>query len=257
MRTPGRHRRNSKVSWAVVTILVWSGCGDGGTGPEEVQTGATLQGQVILLSAQANHDGGPIFVGSGGSSALAGFAPISDVKVTIGGRSTRTDGNGSFILPNIPLGDQMVVFSGSGITSGYSLDGIVQDETYLLNEVQLGPGSVKTEHTGTWVGTGGSSEAGSQGQIAFTVVIEVNGNSLSGTGQVGSPDNTIWSMTGKETGLSVEGELVLVSSNSTCATGATYTGTFLADTLSADFVEVNPPAGCGVPESGTFTVVKQ
>jgi hypothetical protein len=64
-------------------------------------------------------------------------------------------------------------------------------------------------------------------------------------------------MSGTETGKKVDGAMTLVSSNSTCAAGATFTGTFVADTLSGTFVEVNPPAGCGSPESGTFRVVKQ
>ena len=64
-------------------------------------------------------------------------------------------------------------------------------------------------------------------------------------------------LSGTETGKTVDGEMTLVSSNSTCAAGATFTGTFVADTLNGTFVEVKPPAGCGSPESGTFRVVKE
>jgi len=181
----------------------------------------------------------------------------NDVKVAIQGKSTKTDGSGSFILHDIPLGDQAVVFSGSGITGSYNLNDISQGSTYTLNEVQVSNGTVKTEHTGTWIGTAGSSEPGSQGQIAFTLVIAANGNTLSGTARVEEQDTTHWSMSGTETGKTVDGEMTLVSTNSPCATGASFNGTFSADTLSGSFVEVNPPTGCGSPESGTFRVVKQ
>jgi hypothetical protein len=137
------------------------------------------------------------------------------------------------------------------------MNGITQGSQFVLNGIEVNNGTVKTEHTGTWVGTAGSTEPGSQGQIAFTLIIQANGNALTGTGSVAPPDNSVWTMTGKETGKKVDGEMTLVSSNSECATGATFTGDFVADTLKGTFIEVNPPAGCGTPESGEFRVVKQ
>lgn len=228
--------RSSWIAFFTISSLLWGGCGDGGTSPEEEQTGATLEGQVVLI----------------GNSAQTG-----DVKVSIGKKSTRTSGNGSFTLNHIPLGTQPVSFSGSGASGSYTLSGVVEGSTFSFDEIQVSGGLVITKHTGTWVGTAGSTEPGSQGEIAFTLIIEANGNALTGTGSVAPPDASIWSMTGKETGRTVEGEMTLVSSNSACATGATITGTFVADTLSGDFLEVNPPAGCGTPESGKFRVVKQ
>ena len=257
METPECNRRRSWAGFVVISILVCSGCGDGGTGAEEEQTGATLQGQIILLGASASQDEDPRLAGSADPILYLAFAPTDGVDVTIGKKSTKTDGNGSFILRNIPLGDQTVIFSGSGITGFYALNGIVEGATFDLNGIQLSPGTVKTKHTGSWVGTAGSTDPGSQGQIAFTLIIEANGNSLSGTGSLGAPDNSVWSMSGTETGKSVDGAMTLVSTNSSCATGATFTGTFSADTLSGTFVEVDPPAGCGSPESGIFRVVKQ
>lgn len=245
------------VVWVMFFALPFSGCGDGGTGTEEDQTGATLQGQIVVMGSPALAEQGPGKGGTVAGSRYLAFAPTSNVTVEIGGKSTRTDGNGHFVHNNIPLGDQTVVFSGSGITGSYALNNIVEGSTFTLNGIQVLSGTVKTEHTGTWIGTAGSTEAGSQGQIAFTLIIAANGNSLSGIGSVAPPDSSQWSMSGTETGKKVDGEMTLISSNSSCATGATFTGTFSADTLSGDFVEVNPPSGCGSPESGTFRVVKQ
>ncbi|MBT8398073.1 MAG: hypothetical protein HKO65_15785 [Gemmatimonadetes bacterium] len=150
-----------------------------------------------------------------------------------------------------------MTFSGSGVTGPYTLTGIDLGTIITLDEVQVSPGQVKTKHTGTWVGTAGSTEPGSQGQIAFTMVIEENGNAITGIGQLAPPDSSTWEIEGKETGTSVDGTLKLLFSYSQCATGGEFVGTFVADTLSGNFIEVNPPAGCGTPESGTFRVVKQ
>ena len=214
------------------------GCGgdDNGTGPEEVITNASLAGQVTLVGA-SNQTGG--------------------IDVSIGSKSATTSSNGSFSINHIPLGDQPVSFSGSGAGGTYMLSGIESGSLFSLQDIQLGGGVVKTAHTGTWVGTAGSSEPGSQGQIAFTLIIQANGNALTGNASVAPPDASQWTMTGTETGSSVSGVMTLVSTNSSCATGATFTGTFAADTLAGDFTEVDPPAGCGDPESGTFRVVKQ
>jgi hypothetical protein len=221
-----------------VASVLFVGCGgdDNGTGPEEVITNASLAGQVTLVGS-SNQTGG--------------------IDVSIGSKSATTSGNGSFSINHIPLGDQAVAFSGSGANGTYTLQGIESGSSFSLQDIQLGGGLVKTAHTGTWVGTAGSSEPGSQGQIAFTLIIQANGNTLSGNASVAPPDNSVWSMAGIETGSEVQGVMALVSTNSSCATGGTFTGTFTADTLEGDFTEVNPPAGCGSPESGTFRVVKQ
>jgi len=215
-----------------------AGCGgdDSGTGPEEEITNANLMGQVTLV---------------GSSSQTSG------IEVSVGSKSTTTSNIGSFSINHIPLGDQAVSFSGGGVSGTYTLSGIESGSTFNLQDIEIGGGLVKTAHTGTWVGTAGSTDPGSQGQIAFTLIIQANGNALSGNASVAPPDNSVWSMSGIETGSNVEGIMALVSTNSSCATGATFTGTFTADTLAGNFTEVNPPAGCGSPESGTFRVVKQ
>jgi hypothetical protein len=123
--------------------------------------------------------------------------------------------------------------------------------------IRVAPGQVKTKHTGTWVGTAGSSDPSSAGQIAFTMVIEANGNAITGIGQLAPPDSSTWEIDGKETGTTVDGDLKLLFSYSECATGGEFVGTFQADTLSGTFIEVDPPQDCGLPESGTFRVVKQ
>ncbi|MGD2122137.1 MAG: hypothetical protein PVJ76_10360 [Gemmatimonadota bacterium] len=213
-----------------------SACGDGGSGPEEVKTNAVLMGQVVLL----------------GSSDQTG-----DIKISIGNKSTRTKSDGTFSINHIPIGENTATFSGSGIMGPYSLTGIEQGTVVNLEETQVAPGQVTTKHTGTWVGTAGSTEPGSQGQITFTMVIEANGNALTGIGQLAPPDSSTWEIEGKETGTTVDGEMRLLFSYSECATGGEFTGTFAGDTLSGTFIEVDPPAECGTPESGTFKVVKQ
>ena len=127
----------------------------------------------------------------------------------------------------------------------------------IVNGVRVASGLVKTSHTGTWVGTAGSTQAGSKGQIAFTLIIAANGNALSGTGSIEVQDTSYWAMSGTETGRKVVGTIKLIDSNSSCATDAKFDGTFSADTLGGTFVEMSPPTGCGSAESGTFRVVKQ
>jgi hypothetical protein len=213
-----------------------SACGDDSTSAEEEKTGAVLLGQVVLL---------------GGSEDVA------NVKISLGAKSTQTDGTGSFSLNHIPIGENTVTFSGSGVTGPYTLTGVQEGTVITLEEINVNPGQVKTKHTGTWVGTAGSTEPGSQGQISFTMIIEANGNAITGTGQLAPPDSSTWKIEGKETGTIVDGTLELLFSYSDCATGGEFTGTFAGDTLSGTFIEVNPPAQCGDPESGTFKVVKQ
>jgi hypothetical protein len=131
-------------------------------------------------------------------------------------------------------------------------------ETFILRNVQINNNQVTTEHTGTWIGTIGSSDPSSQGQIACIMNIVANGNSITGTASIGSPDNSTWNMSGTENGVSVDdGVFTLVSSESNCATGGDFSGIFSGNEFSGSFVEVNPPAGCGPPESGTFTFTKQ
>jgi hypothetical protein len=184
------------------------------------------------------------------------MAPTNNVSVSIGKRKTTTDASGSFLINNIPLGDNAVTFSGSGLSAAYALAGVETGMTILLDNIQINGSQVQTKHTGTWVGTAGSTEQGSQGQIAFTLTIAANGNALSGTGSVPPPDNSVWSMSGTETGQAVSGKMTLVSTSSSCATGADISGTFLADTLSGTFIESDSIPGCGSPESGIFRVVK-
>lgn len=235
------------------------GCSDGGTGSEDEQTGATLRGQIVLFGAAAVFELGPdpASAKGAGDPFLLALAPTNNVDVSIGDRKTTTDATGSFLINDIPLGDNSVSFSGSGISADYLLGGVEVGTTILLDSIRVNGGEVKTKHTGTWVGTAGSTEPGSQGQIVFTLIIEANGNDLSGTASIPAPDSSEWSMTGKETGLEVEGEMTLESTKSSCATGGEFVGTFLADTLTGTFVEVNPPTACGSPESGIFRVVKQ
>ena len=111
---------------------------------------------------------------------------------------------------------------------------------------------------------GGSTDPSSQGFVTITMIIAQNGNALSGTASIPPPDATTWSISGKETGQSVDGRFTVTGSNSLCASDGEFTGAFTADTLDATFVEVRPDdwtpaqeAECGPVESGLFRLVKQ
>ena len=225
-----------------LALALCVGCGDD-NGPEEEQTGTSIQGTVTAFQAQ---------VVNGGFA----LASIEGVTVTIGSKSTETDGNGDYLLRDFPIGTQNVQFSRDGGTGILVLSEIERGDAFAF-EVEVNGGQVSTQHTGTWVGTGGSTDPGSQGQVALTMIIAQNGNALTGTASIGDPDNTSWNISGTETGHSADGHLTVTSTNSQCAAGVDFEGTFVADTLSGTFIEVDPPAGCGTPEPGSFRVVKQ
>jgi hypothetical protein len=225
-----------------LALALCVGCGDD-NGPEEEQTGTSIQGTVTAFQAQ---------VVNGGFA----LASIEGVTVTIGSKSTETDGNGDYLLRDFPIGTQNVQFSRDGGTGILVLSEIERGDAFAF-EVEVNGGQVSTQHTGTWVGTGGSTDPGSQGQVALTMIIAQNGNALTGTASIGDPDNTSWNISGTETGHSADGHLTVTSTNSQCAAGGDFEGTFVADTLSGTFIEVDPPAGCGTPEPGSFRVVKQ
>jgi hypothetical protein len=228
------------------SLLILGGCDDNAAEPEE-SSGAVLQGTVTSFDTGAGADPSP------GLAALQ----VPDVLVSIGTLQTETDSTGGFTLSDIPVGDQNVSFAKSGAVGNYLLSGIAMGSSFLLEGVQVAGGAVSTSHTGTWEGTGGSTDPGSQGQVAMTMILSVNGNALTGTASIGPPDNTSWSISGTENGTSVAGQMTVESTESPCASGGNFNGAFEADTLSGTFVEVNPPAGCGDPEHGTFRVVKQ
>lgn len=205
----------------------------------------------------------------GGSGAIleGNVVSGSNLTVSIDELTVTTDSEGNFHIEDIPTGDKVVRFSNANmaaqtleevINAEYNLKGIEMNETFVLRDIEISQNQVVTEHTGTWTGTAGSTDSDSQGQIAFTMEIEANGNEITGTGMlVGSPDNSIWNVEGTETGIHIDGEFELVSSDSQCATGGTFTGTFSGNTIDADFSEVDPPEGCGDPEQGVFNLEKE
>jgi len=229
------------------SLLALYGCGDDATGSDD-ETGTTFQGTVTVFDVP----------GSAVGSAQVASLGVPGVTVTIGGKDTVTDANGDFIIRNFAISSSLIAsFAMDTAIGNYTVVGSAIGATFILDQVQYSNGQVSTAHTGTWVGTGGSTDPGSQGQIALTMILEANGNALTGTASIGSPDNSVWSISGYETGTTVDGSMAVVSTDSPCASGGTFTGTFTADTLSGSFVEVNPPAGCGAPESGILRVVKQ
>lgn len=244
-------RRPDPTLAVLLSLSLLSACGDDGARVGVDPTGATLRGTVTSFETQSGSTAIRVAAGPAATSGTGG------VTVVCGERSTQTDAGGAFMLTNLPVGDHVVTFSRDGAAGLYSLDGITHGETFVLNDIQYSNGQVSTAHTGRWVGTGGSSGPSSAGQIGLTLIIRENGNAISGSATVEGPDGSRWSMSGTENGTSVEGVFALVSSNSSCAAGASFDGTFAGDTLSGTFVEVNPPAGCGSPESGTFRVVRQ
>lgn len=239
------HRRHRAPAF-LLALLVCIACGDD-NGPEDEQTGTSLQGTVTSFQAQV--------VGGG-----FGLASTEGVTVAIGSKSTQTDVNGNYLLRDFSVGTQNVLFSRDGGTGTYILTGIERGNAFLLDQVVVSGGQVSSQHTGTWVGTGGSTDPSSQGQVALSMIIAQNGNSLSGTASIGADggqDTTSWNITGTETGHAVEGLLSVTTTNSECAAGGDIQGVFVADTLEGTFIEVDPPAGCGAPEPGIFRVVKQ
>jgi len=245
MKTRNAGRNRYWTPALLLALLVCAGCGDD-NGPEDDLTGTTLQGTVTSFQAQV--------VGGG-----FGLASTEGVTVAIGSKSTQTDVNGNYLLRDFGIGTQNVLFSRDGGSGTYVLAGIERGSAFLLDQVVVTGGQVSSQHTGTWVGTGGSTDSTSQGQVALTMIIAQNGNSLTGTASIAPPDNTSWSVSGTETGHTVNGEMHVTTTNSECAAGVEYDGVFEADTLSGTFTEIEEevPAGCGDPESGIFRVVKQ
>jgi len=235
-----------RVLTLFLAVAVGFACGDDDNGPDDEQTGTVLQGTVVEFQAQ---------VVPGGFA----LAATEGVTVAIGSKSTQTDANGDFTVRDFPVGTQSVQFSRDGGSGTYTLRDIERGDAFLLNLISVSAGNVSSQHTGTWVGTGGSSDSTSQGQVALTMIIAQNGNDLTGTASIGAPDNTSWNITGTETGHTLDdAHLSVTSTNSTCAAGAELLdATFVGDTLSGTFIEEDVPQDCGLPESGFFRVVKQ
>jgi hypothetical protein len=239
--------------WApglLLALLLSFGCGGDDNGPEEQQTGTLLQGTVASFQAQAVPGG-------------FALAATEGVRVTIGSKSTETDANGDFTLRDFGVGNQNLDFSLDASSATHLLTDVEAGDSYDFL-FSINGGNVSTQHTGTWVGEGGSTDPSSQGFVTITMIIAQNGNALSGTASIPPPDATTWTISGKETGQSVDGEFTVTGSNSLCASDGAFQGTFTADTLDATFVEVRPDdwtpaqeAECGPVESGVFTLVKQ
>jgi len=246
MDRQNRSRKNQYAGVVLCSSLLLFACGDDGAGPEDEATGASLQGTVVAFDAPG---------GVAGPALSAAVTP--GVEVSIGTKETVTDEDGFFQLFDIAIGDQVLKLRKDATEAEFLVSGITRGTSFAFDQIQYSAGQVSTAHTGTWMGTGGSTDPGSQGQIALTMILQANGNVLTGTANIGAPDSTVWSITGIETGTTVDGSMSVVSTKSSCASGGDFSGTFSADTLSGTFIEVNPPAGCGTPESGTFSVVKQ
>ena len=244
------HGKRGGVTFLLLALLIGSACGDDDNGPDETATGTVLTGTVTSFQAQ---------VVPGGFA----LAATEGVRVEIGSKSTVTDAEGNFVIRDFPISTQDVDFSrdgGGGTLVLYEVE--PGDEYEFL--FSINGGQVSTQHTGTWVGEGGSTDPGSQGMVTITMIIAQNGNALSGTASIPPPDNTSWNISGTENGHSVKGEFTVTTTNSPCASDGEFTGTFSADTLDATFVEVRPSdwtaeqiAECGPEESGVFTVIKQ
>lgn len=241
-RIPGRAAALS------LAVLLMSACGGDDNGPDDEQTGTVLQGTVVEFQAQVVP----------GDFALAANEGVS---VSIGSKSTQTDANGNFTLRDFQVGDQSVDFSRDGGGGTLVLTDVEPGDEYDFL-FSINGGSVSTQHTGTWVGQGGSDESAA---VTITMIIAQNGNALSGTASIPPPDNTSWNISGTETGHVVkDGTFTVTTTNSFCASDGAFDGVFTADTLDATFVEVRGPdwtaeqeTECGPVESGSFKLIKQ
>jgi hypothetical protein len=238
----GPHRAQALVLAALACLA----CGDD-NGPEEEQTGTVLQGTVTDFQAQ---------VVPGGFA----LASTEGVRVAIGSKSTETDADGNFSIRNFGVGNQNVDFFLDANSARLLLTNVEAGDSYDFL-FSINGGNVSTQHTGTWVGPGGSDEAP---DVEITMIISQNGNAISGTASIPPPDNTSWNISGTENGHSVGGTFTVTTTNSFCASDGTFTGAFTADTLNATFVEVRPDdwtseqeAECGPVETGSFDLVKQ
>ena len=243
--------RPRPASALLLAVLAVVACGDDDNGPDDQQTGTVLQGTVVEFQAH---------VVPGGFA----LAATEGVNVSIGSRSTQTDANGDFTLRDFAVGNQTVDFSRDGGGGALVMTQVEPGDEYDFL-FSINGGTVSTQHTGTWVGQGGSTDSGSQGPVTITMIIAQNGNQLSGTASIPPPDNTSWNIGGTENGHVVnDGTFTVTTTNSFCASDGEFTGTFTADTLVATFDEVRGPdwtaeqeEECGDPESGGFTLIKQ
>jgi len=245
------HKGPHSQPWApalLLALLICVGCGDDDNGPDDEQTGTVLQGTVIEFQAQ---------VVPGGFT----LAATEGVRVSIGSKSTETDANGDFTIRDFQIGTQNVDFSLDQDDARLVLTQVDPGDEYDFL-FSINGGNVSTQHTGTWVGQGGSDESAA---VTITMIIAQNGNALSGTASIPLPDNTSWNISGTETGFSVDdGTFTVTTTNSFCASDGEFEGTFTADTLVATFDEVRGPdwtaeqeEECGPVESGGFTLIKQ
>jgi hypothetical protein len=233
----------------LLAVLLCVGCGDD-NGPDEEQTGTLLEGSVTDVQAQ---------VVQGGFA----LASTEGVTVSIGTKSTETDVNGNFTLRDFGIGTQDVLFFHDDGSGAFVLTEVERGDEYEF-QFSISGGQVSSQHTGTWVGEGGSTDPSSQGLVTITMIIAQNGNSLTGTASIAAHDTTSWHVSGTENGHAVEGMFTVTTSTSLCASDGDFEGTFEADTLFATFDEVRPDdwtaeqeTECGPVESGVLTLIKQ
>jgi hypothetical protein len=245
-----RNWKTSKLFTVITVCFVLYNCGGDGSDSSSniIETGATLQGNIKSVTTTSIQ-----------------IADVGDIKVSIGDLETTTDEEGNFMIENIPTGDQAIQFEGNGVSTFYDLIDIEEQETFVLRDLEIDDDVVVTEHTGIWTGTAGSTELGSHGQLGFTMEIKPNSNGITGLACLleGAPDTSKWTMVGSDTGTKIKGAFLLEFSDSECARGGTFKGTFSGNTVSGTFKEVIPPdeeeektIECGKEEEGIFNLEK-
>ncbi len=208
-------------------LSLLSACGGGGSGGGDA-TGATLTGTMTSFQASVN-------------------AAASSVIVSIGSLSTQTSADGTFTLNNIPAGDQTVVFSEGGSSASYALNGVAQDETFTLDDVQVSGSTITTRHTGTWTGTISSSDSGFT--LPMTATIAPNTNAFTAEATNGTD---VWNVIGTENGTVVSGT-VEVTAGPCTGDGATFQGTFSGDAIAGTYTA---PGGTCSASTGEFQLTK-
>ncbi|MEJ2095563.1 MAG: hypothetical protein P8Y38_00160 [Deltaproteobacteria bacterium] len=257
------NKKASKLFILIVVCFVFFSCGSNGgdSSSSRGETGATLQGNIKSVTVNTVQ-----------------LADAGDITVSIGDLKATTDEEGNFIIENIPTGDQVIQFSiptGDQVfqieeeefSAFFDLFVLEEQEVIELRDLEINDEKVIAEYTGTWTGTGGSTEEGSHGDdlpLIMTLTIPPNSNGVDTEHSIikfgeGAPEEdapSTWEVEGSISWNPAEGKNQIVGNfwlvqsipHSECAADAHFSGLFERNSLDGDFTEFNVPEGCIDPD---------